>query len=165
MSNAAQARMIQMGFMASGRRRSFLLFMKNTRRKRRFENRQNKRKKNFPTESDDFEKIFSHDHLFDAYRKCRQSVGWKPEVQRFTMLAPLEIDRIYKSLHSGNFRSKGFREFDIFERGKPRHIKALPFDERINRGSPLPTECNVVRHSGTFTYLRCGIPHTGATTR
>ena len=77
MSNAAQARMIQMGFMASGRRRSFLLFMKNTRRKRRFENRQNKRKKNFPTESDDFEKIFSHDHLFDAYRKCRRSVGWK----------------------------------------------------------------------------------------
>lgn len=123
--------MIQMGFMASGRRRSFLLFMKNTRRKRRFENRQNKRKKNFPTEADDFEKVFSHDHLFDACRKCRRSVGWKPEVQRFTMLAPLEIDRIYKSLHSGNFRSKGFREFDIFERGKPRHIKALPFDERI----------------------------------
>ena len=43
---------------------SFLLFMKNTRRKRRFENRQNKRKKNFPTDADDFTKVFSHDHLF-----------------------------------------------------------------------------------------------------
>ena len=42
-------------------------------------------------------------------------------------------------------------------------FKALT--ERINRGSPLPTECNVIRHSGTFTYLKCGIPHTGATTR
>ena len=77
------------------------------------------------------QKSFPTITFFDAYRKCRRSVGWKSEVQRFTMLAPLEIDRIYKSLHSGNFRSKGFREFDIFERGKPRHIKALPFDERI----------------------------------
>lgn len=110
---------------------SLVFFMKASRRKRRKINRCIQRNKNIPIEADDFDRVFTHDHLFAAYKKCRQGVGWKPEIQRFTIMAPLEIGKIYQTLHDGSFRSKGFREFDIFERGKPRHIKALPFDERV----------------------------------
>ena len=105
--------------------------MKPSRRKGRYNNRRNKRNRNFPIEADSFDQVFTHDHLFAAYKKCRSKVGWKPEVQRFIMMASVEIGKIYDTLHAGKFKSKGFREFDIFERGKPRHIKALPFAERI----------------------------------
>lgn len=80
---------------------------------------------------DNFDEIFSYENLYKAYKVCRQDVSWKASVQSFISQAPLRVYEIYKKLMSGKWKTKGFHEFDIFERGKKRHIKAVSFDERI----------------------------------
>lgn len=82
-------------------------------------------------EHDDFEKVFSYKNLYRAYKKCRKQVGWKASVQKYITQAPLNVYRTYKQLKEGKFRSKGFYEFDINERGKIRHIQAVNIEERV----------------------------------
>lgn len=104
------------------------------RRQRRYERRQAKRRLNKLVrtyEADDFEEVFSYDNLYHAYRKCRRNVAWKASVQKFITQAPLEVDRIYARLHADKWKSKGFYEFDLIERGKLRHIRSVTIDERI----------------------------------
>lgn len=80
---------------------------------------------------DDFEKVFTYDHLRDAYRMCRRNVRWKSSTQRYIANAPLNIYNTYVQLHDGTFRSNGFYEFDLYERGKARHIRSVSVNERI----------------------------------
>lgn len=80
---------------------------------------------------DDFEKVFTYKNLYEAYKKCRAGVAWKGSTQKFMTQAPLEVYRIYEKLHSGKWKSKGFYEFDLLERGKIRHIKSVTIDERV----------------------------------
>ena len=80
---------------------------------------------------DDFEKVFTYDHLRDAYRMCRRNVRWKSSTQRYIANAPLTIYNTYVQLHDGTFRSNGFYEFDLYERGKARHIRSVSVNERV----------------------------------
>ena len=80
---------------------------------------------------DDFETVFSYDHLYEAYRKCRRGVAWKASVQRYITQAPLLVKKTYDRLHDGTFRSDGFCEFDLNERGKIRHIRSVTITERV----------------------------------
>lgn len=80
---------------------------------------------------DDFNEVFSYKNLYEAYRKCRRNVSWKASVQKYVSQAPIMVNRTYKQLQNGKFRSKGFYEFDLNERGKMRHIKAVPIQERV----------------------------------
>ena len=80
---------------------------------------------------DNFDWVFSYEHLYDAYRKSRLGVAWKSSVQKYITQAPLNVFKAYKRLHSGTFRTSGFYEFDIIERGKKRHIKSVTIDERV----------------------------------
>lgn len=80
---------------------------------------------------DDFDTVFSYGNLYQSYRKCRRNVAWKASVQKYITQAPLNVNRTYEELQSGKFRSKGFYEFDINERGKQRHIKAVAIQERV----------------------------------
>lgn len=80
---------------------------------------------------DDFEKVFTYDHLRDAYRMCRRNVRWKSSTQRYIANAPLNIYNTYVQLHDGTFRSNGFYEFDLYERGKARHIRSVSVNERV----------------------------------
>lgn len=69
-------------------------------------------------------------HLFDTMHKCENGVRWKSSVQRF------EIDKlrwaatIRNEVRSGTYKSKGFKRFDIKERGKLRHIQSVHISER-----------------------------------
>lgn len=104
------------------------------RRQVRFERRQKKRKLNKLArtwEHDSFEEVFSYSNLYRAYRKCRLGVAWKGSTQKFITQAPLEVFRIWDKLDKGIWKSKGFYEFDIYERGKARHIKSVTMDERV----------------------------------
>lgn len=69
----------------------------------------------------DFESVFSFEHLYAAYRASVKGVGWKASTQRYKANALL----------NGTFKSKGFYEFDIIERGKPRHIRSVHISERV----------------------------------
>ena len=79
----------------------------------------------------EFEQVFTFRHLWDSYKKCRKGVGWKPSIQIFNQNMGMNIYKLYKELHSGTFKSDGFYEFTIKERGKERHIRSVNIRERI----------------------------------
>ena len=81
--------------------------------------------------ADDFEAVFSYDNLYQAYRCCRRGVSWKASVQRYIATAPLMITQTHNRLMKGTYRSPGFFEFDLYERGKKRHIRSTIIGERV----------------------------------
>lgn len=104
-----------------------------SRKQLRYERRREKREKwrENLKDHDDFNKVFSYKNLYRAYKKCRKHVSWKCSVQKFIANAPLLVYRIYKALQAGTFRSSGFYEFDVYERGKARHIRSVVIKERV----------------------------------
>lgn len=52
-------------------------------------------------------------------------------MQKYITQAPLNVLNTHKLLISGKYQSQGFYEFDILERGKPRHIKSVTIEERV----------------------------------
>lgn len=82
-------------------------------------------------ECDDFDKVFSYEHLYRSYQRCRRNVAWKASVQKYITQAPLMVQQTYERLQQGKWRSSGFYEFDINERGKLRHIKSVTIGERV----------------------------------
>lgn len=97
--------------------------MKNTRARKIL----NKKSATMPT----FEEIFSFTNLFTSYQKCIKGVKWKNSTQKFRLNVMGNLLQIRNNLLNGTFRTKGFYEFDIIERGKPRHIKSVHISERI----------------------------------
>lgn len=89
------------------------------------------KKREFIQKYDDFNKIFTFENLYESYKKCIKNLTWKPSVQRYIADDIANIIRLEKELKNGTFKSKGFYEFDIMERGKPRHIRSVDIEERI----------------------------------
>ncbi len=100
---------------------------KEARYKRRKEKRERKRKSKLLS----FEQVFSYENLYKAYIRCRRNVGWKASTQKYVVQAPLNVYKTKKSLLNGKFKSKGFFEFSLYERGKKRQIKSVKIEERI----------------------------------
>ena len=82
-------------------------------------------------EHDSFDRVFSYGNLYKAYQQCRKGVAWKASVQKYISNAPLNVRKTEKLLQSGKFKSSGFMEFDLVERGKKRHIKSVHISERV----------------------------------
>ena len=104
------------------------------RRQVRYERRQAKRlakKAELARDHDNFDVVFSYGNLYKAYRKCRRGVAWKRSTQRYVFQAPLLVHRTHNRLMNGTFRSDGFYEFNIYERGKARHIRSVTMSERV----------------------------------
>lgn len=80
---------------------------------------------------DNFDAVFSYDNLYRSYKMCRRGVAWKCSTQKYMTQAPLNVFTTYRLLQAGKFKSKGFVEFDIFERGKIRHIRSVAMEERV----------------------------------
>lgn len=80
---------------------------------------------------DDFDWVFSYDHLYHSYKMSRRNVAWKASVQRYITQAPLQVLQTYNRLQKGTFKSSGFFEFNINERGKKRHIRSVLINERV----------------------------------
>lgn len=97
--------------------------------RRRAKRLQKKRDKN--AEHDDFDKVFSYENLYRSYKKCRRNVAWKASTQKYITQAPMIVKQTYDKLHAGKFKSRGFYEFDLNERGKIRHIKSVDMQERV----------------------------------
>lgn len=80
---------------------------------------------------DNYENVFSFKNLYRAYKKCRRHVSWKSSVQKYIANAPLHVFRTFKALMAQKFKSSGFYEFWICERGKLRHIRSVVMKERV----------------------------------
>lgn len=80
---------------------------------------------------DDFATVFSYAKLYRSYKCCRRGVAWKASVQKYITNAPLNILYTFRELEAGKFRSPGFYEFDLYERGKHRHIRSTGIMERV----------------------------------
>lgn len=39
-------------------------------------------------QSDNFDWVFSYEHLYHSYKMCRRNVGWKASVQKYITNAP-----------------------------------------------------------------------------
>lgn len=81
--------------------------------------------------ADRFNQVFSYQNLYWSYRCCRRGVSWKASVQKYTANAPLNVYQTWKRIHQGKYKSPGFYEFDLFERGKARHIRSTVIGERV----------------------------------
>lgn len=104
------------------------------RREARYQRRRAKRTERKAAQyarNDNFEWVFSYDHLYHSYKMCRRNVAWKASVQKYVTQAPLNVLQTYTRLQKGTFKSSGFFEFDIMERGKLRHIRSVTIGERV----------------------------------
>lgn len=78
-----------------------------------------------------FEDVFSYEHLYDAGKKCSKGVLWKSSTQSYLSRLVSNTATIHDLLMNGKFKSKGFHDFDIIERGKLRHIRSVHISERV----------------------------------
>jgi len=97
---------------------------------RRRANRE-KKKEELNKEYGEYEKVFSFDNLYRSYKMCCKGVGWKSSTQRYRVNALYNVTLAHSTLAADNFKSKGFFEFDITERGKKRHIRSVHISERV----------------------------------
>jgi hypothetical protein len=103
---------------------------KEVRYQRRIKARQLERER-FYSKYDNFSLVADADHLYVAYRKACLGVSWKESVQRYSAHWLINISHTLNQLRAGMDISKGFVEFDLFERGKARHIRSVHISERV----------------------------------
>ena len=99
------------------------------RRRRREEERA--RKKAARTEQCTLEEIADLNNLYRAARQAARGVSWKSSVQRYGIHALRNCVRARDDVLNGRSVCKGFVHFDIWERGKLRHISSVHFSERV----------------------------------
>lgn len=95
--------------------------------RRRCEARQRKRDER----NRSFEEVFSFENLYKAGKKCCRGVGWKCSTQRYMGDLITNTARTHRELMDGTWKTKGFHEFDLMERGKLRHIRSVHITERV----------------------------------
>lgn len=65
-----------------------------------------------------------------AGNECCKGVMWKSSTQMFKINQIRWAAQLHEQLQSGTYRSKGFTNFMIIERGKVRHIQSVHISER-----------------------------------
>ena len=78
-----------------------------------------------------FEQVFSYEHLYEAGKSCCKGVGWKCSTQRYMADIATNTAKTHEQLMRGTWRTRGFHEFDLMERGKLRHIRSVHITERV----------------------------------
>lgn len=78
------------------------------------------------------EDVFTVSNLYHAYRMCKLGVGWKASTQKYKSNALYNVVMKKKQLvDQKKYNYTKFYEFDIFERGKARHIRSVHITERV----------------------------------
>jgi len=97
----------------------------------RYQRRKAERLKHRAVYQKTYDEVFTYENLYKAYRKCILGVGWKTSIQSVRAQAPVYIYDIYDIMRKDKYRMSRYVEFDIFERGKPRHIQSVYIRDRI----------------------------------
>lgn len=81
------------------------------------------------------EEIFSTHAIVEGYKKSRKASTWKASTQIFGSNLFINASRESRNLMRNKWKPKGFYEFDIIERGKPRHIQSVCMSEKCVQSS------------------------------
>lgn len=103
---------------------------------------------------DNYDNVFTYEHLLESAKKCKRNVGWKASVQNFFFELFYNIYDIYHSLENKQFKIKHSFVFYIFERGKKRRIRSVHIRERIVQRC-LCDYCLTPILNKTFIYDNC----------
>lgn len=71
------------------------------------------------------------DNLYDAAMGAARGVRWKATVQRYMARVMRNVLKARRDVLGGRDIRRGFIRFDLFERGKLRHISSVHFSERV----------------------------------
>ena len=88
----------------------------------------------------DPKRVFSTGSIVAGYRKTSKRSKWKSSTQAFGANLFVNASKESQDLLSGRWHPKGFQEFNIVERGKPRHIKSVKISEKCVQAA-LCNEC------------------------
>lgn len=77
-----------------------------------------------------FSDVFNFENLYKSALKSCNGVRWKTSTQLYEEYIIKNVITTLTQLKKGTYKSKGFYEFDIRERGKERHIKSVHISER-----------------------------------
>ncbi len=104
------------------------------RKEARYQRRKAKRlerKRKYCERYDNLDVVIDGNNIYQAYRNCYKGYGWKEPAQRFRINLLKNIyEQKRKHVQKENL-CIGFNEFNIRERGKMRHIRAVSFRERV----------------------------------
>ena len=89
------------------------------------------KKVNNYNEYDDFEKVFSYEHLLKSADLCKRNVFWKASVQNFMYEKEFNVSVIHNELMNNCFKIKHRHKFQLYERGKLRTIQSVHIRERV----------------------------------
>lgn len=79
----------------------------------------------------DFDWVFSYDHLLKSADLCKRNVYWKASVQNFMFEKDFNVSVIHNELIENRFRVKHKHKFSLYERGKKRTIQSVHIRERV----------------------------------
>lgn len=79
----------------------------------------------------DFNWVFSYDHLLKSADLCKRNVHWKASVQNFMFEKDFNVSVIHNELMETRFRVKHKHKFSLYERGKKRIIQSVHIRERV----------------------------------
>lgn len=77
-----------------------------------------------------FEDVVSFESLLDSANQCCKGVMWKSSTQMFALNKMRWCSDLHHALINDKYKSKGFTQFFINERGKTRFIQAVHISER-----------------------------------
>lgn len=97
---------------------------------RRVEKRQ-KRRLELSKSCGDFEDVFSYANLYASGHICCKGVGWKSSTQMYRFNLVTNTAETRRALLDGTYKSRGFIEFDLYDRGKMRHTRSIHISERV----------------------------------
>lgn len=109
-----------------------------SRRQGRYERRKaarEARKRAFLAAYDRFENVAARAALIKASEMSAKGVKWKASVQKWLLNIFNNTEQLHRDLMAGKDVRRGFTCFDVCERGKVRHIRALKFYERVAQKS------------------------------
>ncbi len=103
------------------------------RHEKRYQRRKTKRelkRKEFAEKHTEFDDVLGFKALVNSFGKCKNKVMWKASVQAYRANLLTNSADSAQKLRDGTWKSRGFKEFDIIERGKRRHIQSVHISER-----------------------------------
>lgn len=101
------------------------------RREGRYQRRKAARRRKVEERNRSFEEVFTFRNLYAGYLRSREGVMWKASTQTYKANALPNVRKTQHELLEGKWKSKGFCHFDLYDRGKLRHIRSVHISERV----------------------------------